>query len=275
VDEDVEMRDQNEYEINEEELLKNIQDIDPTRERTISVVTKEKDEEELVQAKISLYKEINHAGFSAAITEELAERIINKFDYEKFVKRTLSTLNTVISSRRLTPLDKNIVSQNMRVVMNLFLYDERTLNVLYNFYDEDSRTDLKEFIIKGMTFSSDPEIKAIFMTAIWFTCQKIKHTKHERLPLMVILEVMRDHFFLSLKENTRYYGYKEFYTGFGNLIREYFKVKKSRNKKFENIIEPTIFLKQLIKILKDYKTKEKRNTVLEDHCLMGILEILT
>ena len=279
VKEDVEMEEENskggdDYHINEEDLLKNIKEMDPTRERTISVIAKEKNEEELVKAKIQLFKEINHAGFSSSITEDLAQRIIDKFDYETFVKRTLSTLNTVISSRSLTQIDKDIVSQNMNVAMNLFLYDERSLAVLYNFNDTDTKTDFKEFIIKGMTFSSDQEIKAIFMTAIMFTCQKIKHTKNERLPLMVILQVMKEHFLWSIKENTRYYGYKEFYSCFVSLIREYFRVQKSRNKKFENIIMPTIFLKQLIGILKEYKTKEKRNTVLEDHCLIGTFDIL-
>ena len=274
IDEDAEMLAEDEYEINEEDLLGNLPEIDPTRERTLSAITKEKDEEDLVQAKIELCREFDHAGITSHITPSLADRILNKFDYEKFVSRSLTTLNTVISKRSLTQRDKEIVAQNMHVVISIFLYEERSLKVLYNFRDEETKTDLKEFIIKGMTFSSDPAIKGIFMNAIKYTCEKVKHTKEERLPLIVILEIMKDHFFESIKESSRYYGYKEFYQGFRNLLVEYFKVKGNRNKKFENIIEPKIFLKQLIEILKNYKTKEKRNTVLEDHCLIGIFEIL-
>jgi len=54
----------------------------------------------------------------------------------------------------------------------------------------------------------------------------------------------------------------------------YFELKEKRNKQFENILEPSIFLKQLTSILKDYKSKEKRNTVLEDHCLIGIFDVI-
>ena len=58
------------------------------------------------------------------------------------------------------------------------------------------------------------------------------------------------------------------------MIHEYFDTQKTRNKKFENIIEPKNFIKEIVELLKTYKTKEKRNTMLEDNCLIGIFTIL-
>jgi hypothetical protein len=274
VDEDKEMEIDDGYELDEEVLMSNIKNIEPNRERTISVITKEKDEIELQKVRDQYINVLVNSISYTKLSRESCKEIERIFDFKGFINRSLQMLASVLSKRSLNQQDKNMLNIVVTGACTIFAFKEEYLPILYNFNDEETNTDLKQLIVKGLTYSTDAAVKKIFGTLIEMTCFKIKHTKEARLPIMVILELMKDHFFESIKESSRYYGYKEYYTTFGQLIKEYFVVQKNRNKKFENIIEPEIFLKQLLVILKNYKTKEKRNTVLEDHCLIGIFEVI-
>lgn len=85
---------------------------------------------------------------------------------------------------------------------------------------------------------------------------------------------MKEHFYESFKDDARGYGYTEFYQIFSCLIQEYFKLEETGSKQFEKVIDYKPFIIEIVANLKKYKTKEKRNTLLEDHCLIGIFTVL-
>jgi hypothetical protein len=104
--------------------------------------------------------------------------------------------------------------------------------------------------------------------------QKITNTTKVRLPLMFFLEICKEHFYEVFKDDVRAYGYKEFFEVFSSLIHTYFIIEESHNPRFEPIINAKLFVNEIVDLLKKYKTKEKRNSMLEDHCLIGIFHIL-
>lgn len=277
VEEDQEMDDVNDdYEIDEAKLLQNVKEMQPTRVRTISAIAREEDHKEMQNMKKRLHESLdgNCSSLLKVLTGEYGDKILNEFPFENFINRVMTMMAYVLAKRSVTKEDKVILQKVGTLTSILFLFNEDLLEHFYNFYDSTTKIGLKELIIKGLTFSTDAEVKAVFSNLINFICTKIKQTNRVRLPIIVVLEILKQHFFESIKDATRFYGYKEFYEGFCHLIHLYFKIQDERNKKFENILEPEIFLKQIINILKNYKTKEKRNTVLEDHCLIGIFGIL-
>ena len=85
---------------------------------------------------------------------------------------------------------------------------------------------------------------------------------------------MKEHLYESFKDDARGDEYGEFYEILSVLIHEYWKLEGTRNKKFEKIINYKEFIIEIVANLKKYKTKEKRNTLLEDHLLIEIFTIL-
>lgn len=277
VEEDQEMDiDEDGYEIDEEKLLKDVKPMEPTRERTVSTIAKEDDMKQLdtYKKEIQDLVETCNPAIIKNLTGEYGEKILKGIKYESLIKKFMKCLTNIFSKRNLSDKDKLIGKLIISTMTPLLTFNENLLTLFYNFYDEDTKTDLKELIIKGLTFSSDRVVKSLMERFITILCSIVKQTKEVRLPLMVILEFFKEHFFETIKEASKFYGYQEFYNTFTQLFVKYLSLKKERNKKFENIIEPKIFSKQIINILKDYKTKEKRNTVLEDHCLIGLFSLL-
>lgn len=278
VDEDQEMNDEefDDYEIDEQKLMDNVKHEKPLRERSVSAVAREEDEKTQNETK-KQFQEVMDSGYSSllrALTGEYGDKVLREIPYEHFINKTMTMLLSIVTKRDIADMDKLIVEKASYVMSLLFLFNEDLLQPFYNFKDPKTGMGLKEIVIKGITFTTDAEIKQLFSKLIVFVCRKIKQTTKVRLPIMVILEIMKEHFYESFKDEVRGYGYNEYYDMFSNLIHDYFSFQDSRNKRFEQIIEPKEFIAEIVTLLKKYKAKEKRNTMLEDHCLIGIFSIL-
>ena len=278
VNEDQEMKDNelDEYEIDEVQLLENVKSQNPIREKTVSAIAREENEQIQEETKRQIHTSFENdwSHLVQALRGDLGFKILKETPYENFINKVMTLLWSMITKRELSDTDKQII-ENVTYTMNvLFLFSEDLLETVYKFKDEVTGMKFNDIIIKGITFTFDVKVKLIFSNIINNMWRRIKNTNRVRLPLIVIIEIMKEHFYESFKDDTRWYGYREFYEMFSSLIHEYWKLEGTRNKKFEKIIDYKEFIIEIVTNLKKYKTKEKRNTLLEDHWLIGIFTIL-
>jgi hypothetical protein len=189
------------------------------------------------------------------------------------IRKSLEIIAGILNKKDINPNDFRILEELMNIISIIFIFNEEALDYFYKYHDKSTNISMKDIIIKGLTFTHKQEIKTTFYNFVTYICDKIDHTQNIRLPIMVILDICKEHFYESFSEHSRGYGYNDYYNTFSQLIHKYFSVSKT-NPKYEDIIEPESFAIEIVEMLKKYKTKEKRNTMLEDHCLIGIFEIL-
>ena len=278
VPEDQEMKDAElgQYEIDEEQLLENIKNQTPIRERSSSAIAKEENEKIQEETKRQLQASFENDCLNLvhSLKGDLGMKILKETPYKNFINKVMTLLWSMITKREMSETDKQIIDNAAYIIDILFLFSEDLLEVVYKYEDEATGMKFHDIIIKGITFTFDAKVKSIFSKIINNMWRKIKHTTRVRLPLIVILEIMKEHFYESFKDDARGYGYGEFYDMFSGLIHEYFKLEETKSKQFERIIDYKSFIIEIVANLKKYKTKEKRNTLLEDHWLIGIFTIL-
>lgn len=255
------------YELDEDAFIEKIGQQKPLRERTVSTVAHEEDlKEQLDVKKRMLHIAQNDCkDLLEALTPHYCDKILKEVPYENFFNYTLGILAHMLTKRDLTEKDIAIVNVITTIHSILCIINEDLLEYYYNFHDENSKLGIKEIVIKGLTYMQQTQIKQLFVDQISNLTRNIKRTTHARLPLMFMLEVCKEHFNELYKVDYRGYGYKEYFDMFSLLIHQYFQMQEVRNNKFEEIIEPRKFLEELVWLLKTYKTKEKRNCILEDH----------
>ena len=278
VPEDQEMKDNelDEYEIDEAKLLENVKHQNPIRERTVSAIAREENEKMQEETKRQIHASFENdwSRFVQALRGDLGFKILKEISYENFINKIMTLLWSMITKRELSGTDKQIKDNTTYIINILFLFSEDFFETVYKYKDEVTGMKFNDIIIKGITFTFDVKVKMIFSNIINNMWRRIKNTHRVRLSLIIIIEIMKEHFYKSFKDDARGYGYGELYEILSVLIHEYWKLEGTRNKKFEKIINYKEFIIEIVANLKKYKTKEKRDTLFEDHWLIGIFTIL-
>jgi len=137
VDEDAEMNDEI-YEIDEDQLLKNIDNNEPSRKRTISTVAKEENDKEVEDVKKLHYEYCTTKGPSLlkVLTSEYGDQILNQFPYDSFIKKSLKIIATMLVRRATTSLDEMIMEKLLDVNLFMFLQNHDLVHHLYSFNEE-------------------------------------------------------------------------------------------------------------------------------------------
>ena len=191
VDEDKEMEEQDMYEIDEEKLLKNAKENNPIRERTESSIAREKEikKQNCIREKVFLSSQYEYNDAWNACTGEFGLKILNEIPYKVFFNQNLSILAHLLIKKDLNEKDTSTINIIISTLPTLCLMNEDLLEYFYNFYDEGIDMNIKQLIIKGLTFLHSSEIKDIFNNMIKLMIQGIKRTEKARLPLIFFLDI--------------------------------------------------------------------------------------
>lgn len=105
-------------------------------------------------------------------------------------------------------------------------------------------------------------------------CQNIKKADISRLPLFVVLEVLVSS--LPGKRSQSYYEISllNYYKLMSALFADYLEMERTRHVKFTPLFDTREMMGDLVGNFIRYESKEKRNSILEDKTLIGLLMLI-
>lgn len=102
-----------------------------------------------------------------------------------------------------------------------------------------------------------------------------KVTEGIKLPVVVLFKIFLNKFQTLYEEANFYSSLNDFfYKMFEMVIQYYFYLKQQQNPQFEEVADVEDLIIDFIIQLKKYKSKEKRNSYLEDNFLNGLINVI-
>jgi len=197
------------------------------------------------------------------IDQTTSKRIISSVNTKEFWTRQLDILATILSSENISFYDNTMATAALHLFSSCVLINNDVFVQAQNF---NKNSTFDQLITKGMLCEKSQAIREEFADSFYFLSCVLKNSETKALEysLKVLLKNMPK----SKKEGATDCG--EYFKLLGKLIDMYYDTKLSG----EPIFDPKLLLKDLVEMLKNHKTVEKRNTIGEDKLLIGIMHTI-
>eukprot|EP01022_Parablepharisma_sp_SALTPOND_P017473 TRINITY_DN27_c0_g1_i1.p1 TRINITY_DN27_c0_g1~~TRINITY_DN27_c0_g1_i1.p1 ORF type:complete len:1307 (-),score=219.52 TRINITY_DN27_c0_g1_i1:4411-8331(-) len=189
-----------------------------------------------------------------------AERIISGITSTEFWLRQVDILAIVVFRESIDSFDSLVAASALHLFTSCVLLNQEIFTLAKAYNKEGVTFD--KVLIKGMLCEKSQAIREDITDALYFLCCILKTSKAN--PLEYSLKTL----LLSMprKRTAEAKDCGEYFKLLGKLIDMYYETPSE-----PAIIEAKGFLKELVEMLKNHRTSEKRNSAVEDKLLIGIM----